>query len=193
MSLPRLIGLVSHAPGCGKTSIARLLTDEQDYIRQPLAKPLKHAGYQVLLMVGVDPQAAHCYLYEDKHLVIPELGVTGRHLLQTLGTDWGRRMINPSIWINSWRVAYRRDFLAREVPINCVVDDVRFPDEADLIREFGGELWLVDRPGVAYDGRHASEGGLVGYPHFNRTIHNSGTLEDLHLVIRRILHGYEPN
>jgi len=29
-----------------------------------------------------------------------------------------------------------------------------------MIRDLGGELWRIDRPGVSYDGDHISEGAL---------------------------------
>ena len=37
--------------------------------------------------------------------------------------------------------------------VDVAFDDVRFPNEAEMIRRLGGELWLVDRPGVVYEGR----------------------------------------
>jgi len=29
-----------------------------------------------------------------------------------------------------------------------------------MIRDLGGELWRIDRPGVSYDGDHISKGAL---------------------------------
>ena len=69
---------------------------------------------------------------------------------------------------------------------DVVIDDVRFPNEADMIRRLGGELWLVDRPGTAYEGGHAIEGALVDLMP-DAVINNSGTLEDLQEIVHGLL------
>jgi hypothetical protein len=60
-----------------------------------------------------------------------------------------------------------------------VVDDVRFENEADLIKRMGGSMWKVVRPGVERASEHASEGGLDAWPHFDACIVNDGTLQQL--------------
>jgi hypothetical protein len=40
---------------------------------------------------------------------------------------------------------------------------MRFPNEAEAIRDAGGVLVRITRPGVASPVRHASEGGLDGW------------------------------
>jgi hypothetical protein len=59
-----------------------------------------------------------------------------------------------------------------------VIDDVRFPNEAAMIRELGGELWRIERPGIAYDGDHESEGGLEDITP-DRVIVNDGSIDQL--------------
>jgi len=67
-----------------------------------------------------------------------------------------------------------------------VIDDVRFPNEAEMIRRLGGELWLVDRPNVVYEGDHASEGALADVVP-DAVINNSGSLEQLREVVAALL------
>ena len=169
MSLPRLIGLYSPAPGCGKTTVANLLIEHE---RVSFAAPLKRAVCNMLHDLGV--ASAH-YAYTDKEAVIPGLGVSARHMLQTLGTEWGRACIHPDFWVMIARAETQR-ILADG---GCaVIDDVRFPNEAAMIRDLGGELWRIERPGVTYSGDHSSEGGLEDIT-TDRVIANDGTIAQL--------------
>ena len=169
MSLPRLIGLYSPAPGCGKTTAADLLAEHQ---RVSLAAPLKLAVLNMLYDLGL---AGFHYVYEDKEAIIPELGVSARHMMQTLGTEWGRACIHPDFWVMIARAKTQR-IMAYGMPV--VIDDVRFANEAAMIRDLGGELWRIDRPGIDYDGDHISEGGLEGITP-DRVIINDGTIAQL--------------
>jgi hypothetical protein len=169
MSLPRLIGLYSPAPGCGKTTVADLLIEHQ---RVSFAAPLKRAVSYMLSELGLD---GFRYVYTDKEAIIPELGVSARHMMQTLGTEWGRACIHPDFWVMIARAEAQR-ILADGGSV--VIDDVRFPNEATMIRELGGELWRIDRPGVSYDGDHSSESGLEDIAP-DRVIVNDGTLVQL--------------
>lgn len=180
MAAPILIGLASPQPGCGKSEVARSLIGDAGVL-MPFAGPLKEAGCDILFHLGVPGVEARRLLYIDKHEVIPQLGVTGRHFLQTLGTDWGRNLINKSIWVDAWRRRYESATAEDGAPV-VVVDDVRFPAEAKLIKDLGGQLWWITRPALEPTDavRHESEGQLVGSPLIDRVIVNSATLEQLH-------------
>lgn len=81
MTLPRLIGLYSPAPGCGKTTAANLFIEHE---RVSFAAPLKCAVSNMLYELG--PSGFH-YVYTDvyKEAIIPEINVSARHMMQTLG------------------------------------------------------------------------------------------------------------
>ena len=70
-------------------------------------------------------------------------GKTPRQAMQWLGTEWGRELVNPSLWIDAWKVA-----VDREPDRLIVVDDVRFSNEAQAIRERGGIVVKIERPGA---------------------------------------------
>ena len=169
MSLPRLIGLYSPAPGCGKTTVADLLIEHQHV---SFAAPLKRAVWRLLDDLGL--KGFH-YVYTDKEAIIPELGVSARHMMQTLGTEWGRACVHPDFWVMIARAETQR-IMADDRSV--VIDDVRFPNEAAMIRDLGGELWRIDRPGVSYDGSHESEGGLEDITP-DRVLINDGTITQL--------------
>lgn len=169
MSLPRLIGLYSPAPGCGKSTVADLFIERE---RVSFAAPLKRAVWNMLDDLEL---AGFHYVYEGKEAIIPELGVSARHMMQTLGTEWGRACIHPDFWVMIARAKAERILADGR---SVVIDDVRFPNEAAMIRELGGELWRIERPSIAYDGDHESEGGLEDITP-DRVIVNDGTLVQL--------------
>jgi hypothetical protein len=61
--------------------------------------------------------------------------------------------------------------------IDVVVDDVRFPNEAELIRRLGGEVWCVERPAVLRTTTHASEGSLDDFVFDRRIVNDSGLIQ----------------
>lgn len=169
MTLPRLIGLCSPAPGCGKSTVADLLTEHR---RVSFAAPLKEAVSNMLHKLGL---SSFHYVYMDKEAIIPKLGVSGRHMTQTLGTEWGRACIHPDFWVMIARAEAQR---IMNDGGSVVIDDVRFPNEVAMIRDLGGELWRIDRPGVSYDGDHSSEGALEEIAP-DRVIVNDGSITQL--------------
>lgn len=81
---------------------------------------------------------------------------TRRQILQHVGTELFRAL-DPEHWIKKAREV----FAAAGPDARFVIPDMRFPNEADLVREFGGDLVLIERldgqgPGTAHGG-HASE------------------------------------
>jgi hypothetical protein len=114
---------------------------------------------------------------EFKEQVIPWLGKSPRQLLQTLGTDWGRDMVSRDVWL---KIGARRIQSGYRV----VVRDVRFDDEAEMIREdFGGVIWEVTRPGAATCASHVSEAG-ISRRLIDRTLVNGGTLDEFREVVQ---------
>ena len=70
-----------------------------------------------------------------------------------------------------------------------VVDDCRFRNEAQLIKNLGGALWYVERPGVPKSFEHASEGSLNNYEDFDCAVFNDGAIEDLTTKLRLMAHA----
>lgn len=87
--------------------------------------------------------------------------ITPRRMLQTLGTEWGRAM-HPDLWVLCMRnklEAIRQAEHERSEPV-IVIPDVRFENEVAMIREFGGVMVHVVRPGADNTDTHASEAGV---------------------------------
>jgi hypothetical protein len=187
--MARLIGLYSPAPQSGKSSVASYLTS-YGYRTVSFAGPLKAMVRSFLAHTGyTHDQVDELFGPSKKERIIPELGVSPRHLLCTIGTEWGRECISPDVWLKCWQrnVDY---YLANDLPVIC--DDVRFANEAELVRELGGELWMVTRPGTTRRGNHASEGGLDNFPYFDRRLTNDGSLVELYQAVRRVIDATTP-
>ena len=169
--MQKIIGLYSPAPQSGKSTVAAHLK-QQGYAVVPFAQTLKLMLIPMLESRGYDEHGANYLVHQAKQVVVGDAGVSVRHMLQTLGTEWGRQCIHPEIWTRCWK--------GRASRFDAVVaDDVRFPNEAKMIKLLGGEMWRIDRPDVANAFDHASEGSLNSYREFDRYITNDGTIEDL--------------
>lgn len=186
---PPVIGLYSAAPESGKTTVANYLA-QHGYIRVSFADPIKEMTEVLLRQLGFDEEAAARAVRYAKGSVVPELGLTVRQLLQTLGTEWGRTCLHPDVWVMAWS---RRTHKLLAEGYRVVCDDVRRPNEASAIRIHGGELWRIHRPGVVRTTTHVSEGSLDTYPDFHAHFINNGTLADLHRRICEHLGAATPD
>ncbi len=180
-----LIGLYSSYPQSGKSTVAKLIREGWPASIIPMAAPLKLFAGSLLGQVGAD---AAYHLYNNKNIPIDQLPgrPTGRHLLQSLGTDWGRGMISPELWTTLWQGCYDRH---RGDPYGSkivIVDDVRFPDEFRKIKSNGGVMWKISRPHHYERSLHASEGALNLFG-FDAEIINDGGLEPLALQIDELI------
>jgi len=91
--------------------------------------------------------------------------MTAREFLQFLGTDVCRK-IYPEIWC-----ARIMNDIAREGPLLAVIDDCRFPNEVDAVRQAGGKVIYLDRQ--PQTDHHSSECALDEYEEFDAIISNS--------------------
>ena len=134
----RIIGIAGLARS-GKDTLADYLLDNlgDAWRRSYFSNLMK----QMLGAIGVDCSDA------AKDLPKNQYGVSTRHMMQTLGTEWGREMIHGNIWV---------DAFARLNAGKCViVPDVRFENEAELVREHGVLICIEGRGGI--EGGHISE------------------------------------
>lgn len=178
-----LIGLYSPAPQSGKTTVANSL-QARGYEKVAFADPIRTMAISLLTSLGLSESEACRLCFTDKHELIAPIKVTARHLMQTLGTEYGRACIHPHLWVMCWQHKVTTHLQAGN---SVVCDDVRFPNEAQAILSLGGELWHIHRPGALRGTTHSSEGALDDFPHFHRHIVNAGTLDDLHQRLNILL------
>ncbi len=179
MNKPSVIALTGRA-GCGKTTVAKHLVIEHGYVRVRFAGVLK----DMLRVLGLTEDEIEGGLKEAPCSAL--LGITPRHAMQTLGTEWGRDMIHPDLWAHIWKLRVAAQLtLGHKV----VCDDCRFANETKFISTFqGAEIWSVRREAQNKTGsdEHISETEIASL-HYDRTLYNYTTIEDLHKSIDSIL------
>lgn len=79
----------------------------------------------------------------DKHEVFSE-SLTPRLLLQLLGTECGRKIIHPNIWVNALMVDYKTISSTNKYP-NWIITDVRFSNELQAVKDRKGITIRVNR------------------------------------------------
>lgn len=85
--------------------------------------------------------------------------MTPRKLLQLLGTECGRQIIHPNVWVNALMADYKKSITdcgeVREADYktnvkcnlypNWLITDVRFPNEAEAIKQRNGVIIRVNK------------------------------------------------
>lgn len=160
--------------GSGKTTAAKELVEEREFERLRFAGPMKEMITILLERLGYDEEEVEKRVDGPmKNTVVPDLGVTTRHMLQTLGTEWGREHIAKDIW-PSITLAQAQNLMAEGQDV--VIDDCRFPNEAEIVRERGGRIIRIDR-GLENDDSHASEAYIDDIDP-DEVISNDGSISD---------------
>lgn len=182
---PLVVGLCGFAES-GKTTIAHLLAHERHFVWLSFVWPVKLMLAALLQSRGIAPDRVERMLSGDlRGLPALELGgKTPREAEQTLGTEWGRDLISPDLWIDALEER-ARDALGRGQRV--AIDGVRFPEEAELIRRLSPRsvIWgVAGRGGI--DGDHASEAEINNIAP-DAVIDNSGAIDDLPAEIARLL------
>lgn len=189
------------------------LGDEWKVWRVTLGTSSIKAGYNRISLFNTEEEArkyksamhnlfgAHIHSY---HL-------TPRLILQLLGTEAGRQILHPNIWVNAVMSEYKGKYVGGADPYqddpdveyppievfetdfpNWVITDVRFPNEAQAIKDKGGILIRLNR-GLGDTGNHASETALDNYDGFDVVIANNGTIDDLIKKLVKVLDRHAKN
>ncbi len=169
----RLIALTG-AAGSGKSTVAKYLSKQRiPFTRTKFSGTLKRMLMQIPCVT--DDMIEGSLKEEPQELFG---GKTTREVMQTLGTEWGRDSVYSKIWLDSWE----RSICDLTY---VVVEDLRYLNEAELVKDRGGEIWRVKRPDYQCNG-HISETEMEGIKP-DLTIRNSGSLSELHAMIDSIL------
>lgn len=139
-----IIGLIG-AKGCGKSTVfAKHLKDKYHFTSVAHADPLK----KMLRGLGLTEDQISG---SSKEAPCQELcGKTPREAMQTLGSEWGRKLIHDDLWVHLWGV----EALKHK---NVVADGVRYQNEIDKIKELGGATIKIRRPSVEGKSVHETE------------------------------------
>lgn len=158
----------------------------------------KLSGHYEMVTYKQEPPS---YVYNDdsKGALIK---LTPNKLLQLIGTECGRQILHPNIWVNAlfsdYKVTFKEELyfpaglgspqkIDKAIIPNWIITDVKRPDQAQAIKDRGGVVIRVDR-GYALenefdertrmDNEHPSETALDDYE-FDAVIDNNGSIEEL--------------
>lgn len=172
----QIVGMSGYARS-GKDTIGIKLADF-GYVRASFADYIREALYTLNPFVS-DGRTVKSVIdelgWEGSKTTHPEI----RELLQRLGSEVGRELIDTDLWV---------DLTFKNLPdgAKVVVTDCRFPNEAAIVKRLGGEMWRVERPGFGAANAHPSETALDNWK-FDRVFLNNGSVEELHDSVTQIM------
>lgn len=188
----------------GKNTAAQILIDRADFVPDAFADDMKAIvhdieGMWVRVPAGVLSKNPARPLYKPEQFLpyqeaVGRLGLDNakelvpdvRRILQTFATEAMRSRFGATVWSDRvlTRIAARR---VMNTPKSTVVTDVRFPDEARALRDAGGLLLRVVRPGQTLpEGAHASEAAIASLE-VDAEVVNDGTPAQLHARVLEIV------
>jgi hypothetical protein len=181
-----IIGLTGYAQS-GKDTVANILVENFGYTRVAFADKIREFLYETNPMydsVLGEPLFVRAKVDRDgweEAKKSPHI----RRLLQTSGVA-ARKVFGEGFWVHEAMKTMLDD---PRPDMNYVVTDVRFLNEADMIRANQGQLWRIKRLGIDAVNGHVSEHELDGYP-VDQIFVNNTTIEDLELLVKTRMAGY---
>lgn len=145
----------------GKDTLSHYISDHYGYKHESFARPLKE-GLNAMFGWNMEQWNDRAW----KESILPEFGTSPRFLAQTLGTDWGRKIVDPNLWVK---------LLGLKIKFPCVISDLRFPNEAKFVKENKGLIIKLHRD-TAPVLEHASE--ILDFE-ADVILDNTGTIQDL--------------
>ena len=189
--------------GCGKGTVGDILVEEYGFTKLSFADKLKDGVATVFnwdrAMLEGDTVESREWRETQDDFWSRETGrtITPRLVLQEFGTDCMRHGFYDSIW-----VSLVKQELVKYPKKNFVIPDVRFPNEANMIKSIHGEIWRVRRGqdpvwmrmyqdiGVEPKDVHESEWRWANVD-FNSTIYNDLGIDELKSQVKGLLASNE--
>lgn len=185
--------------GSGKGTAADILVDEHGFTKLSFADKLKDGvatvfGWDRAMLEGETDKSREWREKKDSFWS-SETGrtITPRLVLQEFGTDCMRHGFDDGIW-----VSLVKKQITQSPNTNFVIPDVRFPNEANMIKSIHGEVWRVKRGqdpvwmrmyqdiGVEPKDVHESEWRWANVD-FNNVIYNDLGIEELKSQVKDLL------
>lgn len=163
----------------GKDTIANYLVENHDFKRFAFGDAVKEVSRHLF---GLSDEQ----LYGDnKEDIDKDLGVSPREIFQKLGTEFGREYIHelfPDLRVSRgtlWTYHFEK-FIRDNKGRNIVISDVRFENEMDVIRKYGGKIYFIDSTYAKTGDLHISEEINSKKYEYDGIITNDGALEEFY-------------
>lgn len=157
----------------GKSTACDYLVKFYGFTSLAFADPLKEA---VKIIYGLSEEQVNGRL---KNIVDEFWNETPRQILQRVGTDSIRKGHRGDVWVKSME---RR--LLKNPENNWAISDIRFPDEANMIKYLGGYVIKINgtfsEKQEIISSNHESEIAMKSYEEWNAVIDNNGSLKDFY-------------
>lgn len=177
-----LIGLTGYAQA-GKDTVAEVLVNNFGYTRVAFADPIRDFCYEQNSIIGSvagEPIFLKTVVDRDGWDEAKKSDSV-RRTLQNTGIA-ARNIFGADFWVHQ--------AMKKITTLKVVITDVRFKNEADLIKANGGQIWRVRRLGVSAVNSHVSETQMDDYA-VDQIFLNNGTKEDLEVLIQTRMRGYD--
>lgn len=177
----KIIGLTGRARS-GKDSVADLLIAKHTVVHDTLSVKYSFATELKEACASLFDLNIQMFYQGNRELIIPEYGLSIRQIMQRFGTDAMRGTFGDDFWVNK----IERKILSDDKVDLLIIPDVRFENEAALVRKYGSLMHVIkdDVKDVGDEG-HASESGVL-FKEGDVLIDNNGTLEDLVKTVDKI-------
>ena len=147
----------------GKTTAFEALQEEFKAKEFRFADGIKE---MIASLLGCSVKALDNQVFKSRQIPWLKEGITPRVLMQTLGTEWGRNLIDEDIWVKS--TLQKIEDYQKAGGGMAVITDVRFPNEFKALDERKDAFLIkIDRPGVDRSDpihQHISETALDHLP-----------------------------
>lgn len=175
-----IIGL-GYKARSGKDTVADYLVEHHGYMRRAFADSLKEACRAIF-------QLSDEQLYGSLKETVDEFwNTTPRDILQRVGTEALRVGYHPDVWVMSLK-----KFIQSSNCADWIISDVRFPNEAQAIKDLGGIVVRVDRDnrdGISAGYKHPSEISMDKYEAWDKVLDNNGDLPQLYANVEVMIKG----
>jgi hypothetical protein len=171
-----IIGLTGYAQS-GKDTVAKILVENYGYTRVAFADKIRDFLYEMNPMVD-NVAGEPIFLKERVDRDGWEVAKKNPHIRRTLQNAGvsARKIFGEEFWIDRSLVSILRNE-------NTVITDVRFINEADVVKHQAGQVWRIKRLGVDAVNAHVSESQMDGYP-VDQIFTNNSSIEDLELMVK---------
>lgn len=180
-NLPKLIALCGKKRS-GKDTAGSLYIEKYGYIKYAFANPLKEACREIFMFNEEQMDG------KLKETIDEKWGVSPRKVFQIFGTEMFRQRltdffpemkdIKENFWIYRFELWYK-NLIKTNPNAKVVVTDVRFPNEANIIKKLCGTVIKIERHTKKNNDSHSSEKS-IDLIKGDINITNNGTIKEYH-------------
>ena len=174
----------------GKDTVAHQL-EQYGFFNRKISSPLKEA---LSALFGWDRS-----IMEDgpeKEIIDPRFGISPRQAMQFMGAEFNKHLGTkfPQYGEQTGTKLYMKrmmEYCKTNAGMNFVISDVRMPFTAEAIKEEGGFIIKVVRPGTESSDSHDTE-KYIDEIEADVVINNNSTLDDLYMCIEDLTQSDNP-